>query len=117
MRRLWLLGVLISACSSGRTIPDGGIACSINADCPSITTCKCPVVYKNCVDGLCSTTCPIENGTPSGQTCGADCECASGDCGVDQGICCPAIRNGASSASCQHDCDCISDICSGGACM
>jgi hypothetical protein len=111
-----MLGLLISACGSGPKIPDGGIACSINADCPSISTCTCPVLYQNCVDGLCSTTCPTPNGTPAGQACAADCECASGYCGNDQGICCPAVRAGASGASCQQDCDCISDICAG-SCM
>jgi hypothetical protein len=116
MRRFWLLGLLISACSSGPTIPDGGMACSIDADCTPIM-CSCPVEYTNCVGGVCSTVCPTPGGALAGQTCGDDCECASGYCGLDLGVCCPAVRSGASEASCQQDCDCISDLCSGGACM
>jgi len=116
MRRLFFVVIAIAGCSSGPTIPDGGKACSIDADC-SPMSCLCPLVYQNCVDGLCSTVCPVEDATPTGQTCGDDCECASEKCGADMGICCPTVRNGASGAGCQADCDCISVLCTGNVCQ
>ena len=115
MPRFLLLGLVLAACSSGPTIPDGGTACSINADCPGLLTCNCPVVYQNCVNGICSTTCPLTN-QPAGQPCGADCECESDACGADNGMCCP-LNGAASGASCQTDCDCVSIHCSSNVCM
>jgi hypothetical protein len=115
MSRFALLGLVLCACN-GPAIPDGGVACSIDADCPDNFACNCPVDYKNCVNGFCSTTCPVEQATPAGQPCGAGCECQSGVCGVDTETCC-AAGGAASGTNCQHDCDCISAICSGNACM
>ena len=112
MRGLLLLLALAAASCSGNS------ECSINADCPAVT-CQCPVVYQNCHAGVCDKTCPVAGGTQAGQSCGVDCQCASGNCGIDTGLCCAPLAPGAGGmgTSCQHDCDCISVHCNGTSCQ
>jgi hypothetical protein len=110
------LGLLLAACSSEVVIPDGGILCDVDPECPALQ-CDCPVAYQACLNGVCATTCPQPFASTTSQPCAYDCECQSDLCSVDTGQCCPSTGAQESGSLCQQDCDCISVICSTGVCQ
>lgn len=77
------------------TVPQGGLPCFLNADCPSSAEGECRIVE---VSGVPSTRCRAAVGAKKlGETCTQDSDCVSGTCLQPDGIC---------TQSCKQDSDC-----------